>query len=165
MNKDVTQKVSASDSEKLSLILTTVQSLTVRFDNVDSRFNHVESRFDRIDSRLDSIDSRVVRVEQTVNDMRPVLQKAVTDIAQLQEGQQELRESQIRLHQTVLQIEDGQRMLRDGQERISTEVYALSRDVSDRFLVLSGATSAEVKDLQKRVTALEGNTNPTKPQT
>lgn len=158
MNKDVTQKVSESDSEKLSLILTTVQSLTVRFDNVDSRFNNMESRLDRIDSRLDTIDSRVVRVEQTVNDMRPVLQKAVTDIAQLQEGQ-------VRLHQTVLQIEDGQRMLREGQERISTQVYALSRDVSDRFLVLSGATNAEVKDLQKRVTSLEANGNPPKPQT
>src|SRR5687768_2258997 len=103
MNKDNTQNVSPGDSEKLSLILTTVQSLTVRFDNVDSRFNNLESRLDRIDSR-------VVRVEQTVTDMQPVLQKAVTDIGQLQE-------SQVRLHQTVLQIEDGQRMLREGQER------------------------------------------------
>jgi chromosome segregation ATPase len=151
MNKDVTQQVSATDSEKLSLILTTVQSLTVRFDNIDTRFNNMESRLDRIDSR-------VVRVEQTVNDMQPVLQKAVTDIGQLQE-------SQVRLHQTVLQVEDGQRMIREGQERISTQVYALSRDVSDRFLVLSGATNAEVKDLQKRVTSLEANSNPPDPQT
>ena len=165
MNPDNTQKFSASDSEKLSLILTGVQSLTVRFDNVDSRLNNIDSRLGSLDSRLEIIDSRVIRVEQTVNDMRPVLQKAVTDIAQLQQGHQELREGQVRLHQTVLQIEDGQRMLREGQERIGMQVYALSRDVSDRFMVLSGATNAEVKDLQKRVTSLEANSNPPKPQT
>jgi uncharacterized phage infection (PIP) family protein YhgE len=151
MNKEITQQSSPSDSEKLSLILTTVQSLTVRFDNVDARFNHM-------DSRLDTIDTRLGHVERTVNDMQPVLQKAVLDIAQLQEGQ-------IRLHETVLQIKDGQRRLQEGQDSLSTEVYTLSRDVSDRFLVLSGATEAKVKELDKRVTCLELERHPPKPQT
>lgn len=151
MNKDVTPKASATDSEKLSLILTTVQSLTVRFDNVDTQLN--------------TIDSRLVRVEHTVNEMQPVLQKAVTDIAQLQQGQRELQEGQLRLRETVLQIQDGQRHLQTGQERLATEVYALSHDVSERFLVLSGATAAEVRSLTERVTHLEREHNPPKPQT
>ena len=123
MNKDVTQQASTNDSEKLSLILTTVQSLTVRVDNIDSRLLHVD---------------------QVVN---------------------ELREGQLRLRETVLQLQDGQQQLQEGQDRISTQLYALSRDVRERFLVLSGATNAEIKALDKRVTRLELERHPPDPQT
>jgi hypothetical protein len=137
MNKDVTPKASATDSEKLSLILTTVQSLTVPFDNVDSRFNH--------------IDSRLLHLDKAVNELR--------------EGQQELREDQLRLHETVLQIKDGQRQLQQGQDFLGGEVHSLKRDVTERLRVLSGATAAEVKELDKRVTRLELERHPPKPQT
>ena len=123
MNKDVTQQASTNDSEKLSLILTCVQSLTVRVDNIDSRLLHVD---------------------QVVN---------------------ELREGQLRLRETVLQLQDGQQQLQEGQDRISTQLYALSRDVRERFLVLSGATNAEIKALDKRVTRLELERHPPDPQT
>ena len=123
MNKDVTQQASATDSEKLSLILTCVQSLTVRVDNIDSRLLHVD---------------------QVVN---------------------ELREGQLRLRETVLQLQDGQQQLQEGQNRISTQLYALDRDVRERFLVLSGATNAEIKELDKRVTRLELERHPPDPQT
>lgn len=137
MNPDNTQKNSASDSEKLSLILTGVQSLTVRFDNIDSRFNNM--------------DSRLLRVEQTVNELR--------------EGQQELREGQLRLHEDVLQLKEGQRQLQDGQYCLAADVRLFRQEVSERFLVLSGATQAEIKNLDKRVTRLELNSNPPDPQT
>lgn len=130
MSPDNTQKFSASDSEKLSLILTTVQSLTVRFDNVDARFNH--------------IDSRLLHVDKAVN---------------------ELREDQLRLHETVLQIKDGQRQLQQGQDFLGGEVHSLKRDVSERLRVLSGATNAEIKELDKRVTRLELERNPPNTQT
>ena len=130
MNKDVTQQTSPSDSEKLSLILTTVQSLTVRFDNVDARFNH--------------IDSRLLHVEQNVH---------------------ELRDGQLRLQETVLQLQEGQGQLQQGQDRISTELSALSRHVREQFLVLSGATKAQIKELDRRVPRLELNQKPSKRQT
>ncbi len=137
MNPDNTQKFSTSDTEKLSLILTTVQSLTVRFDNVDVRFNN--------------IDSRLLHVDEAVNELR--------------EGQQELREGQLRLHETVLQIKDGQRQLQQGQDFLGGELHSLKRDVNERLRVLSGATNAEVKELHKRVTLVERNQNPPDPQT
>ena len=144
MNKDATPKASATDSEKLSLILTTVQSFTVRFDNVDTRLN--------------TIDSRLVRVEHTVNEMQPVLQKAVTDIAQLQQGQQELQEGQQRL-------EEGQRQLEAGQEVLRSGLEALHHSVRYRFLILSGSVKAEIRELDRRVTRLELERHSPKPQT
>jgi len=144
MNKDVTQQTSTTDSEKLSLILTIVQSFTVRFDNVDSRLN--------------TIDSRLVHVERAVNEMQPVLQKAVTDIGQLQEGQRELQ-------QAVSHLQEGQQRLEAGQEVLRSGLEALHHSVRYRFLILSGSVKAELRNLDRRVTWLELNSNPPKPQT
>ena len=144
MHEDNTQKHSASDSEKLSLILTSVQSLTVRFDNVDSRVNN-------IDSRVNNIDSRLLHVDQTVNELR--------------DGVQELREGHLRLHETVLQVQEGQRQLQEGQNYLAADVRLFRQEVKERFLILSGATQADIKNLDKRVTRLELNSNPPDPQT
>jgi hypothetical protein len=123
MNTELTTQLSASDSDKLSLILTTVQSLTVRFDNIDSR--------------LTNFDSRLLRVDEAVHE--------------LQEGQRQLQE--------------GQRHLAEGQEAIRSDVQALRHDVNYRFRILSGTTNAEIRSLDARVTRLELNQRPPKPQT
>lgn len=148
MSEDLIKKLLQSTDEKLTLVLTSVQSLTVRFDNIDLRFNNV-------DSRLASMDSRLVHVEQTMNDMRPVLQKLSIDVDLLQEGQ-------LHVQRTVLELQDGQRQLQEGQDRLGVEVHALRRDVSHRFLTLSGSTNADIRDLKDRVTRLEQNPNPPK---
>ncbi|HEV2837232.1 MAG TPA: hypothetical protein VGW58_18075 [Pyrinomonadaceae bacterium] len=69
MSEDLTRKLSQTDSEKLTLLLSTVQSITVRIDNVDLRLS---------------------RVEQTVDNTRSILQDVVADVLQLQEGQRAL---------------------------------------------------------------------------
>jgi|SRR5687768_15120936 len=144
MNKDVTQQVSQNDSEKLSLILTTVQSLTVRFDNVDARFNN--------------IDSRLLHVDQAVNELREGQRE-------LREGQQQLQTGHLHLHETVLQIQHGQRQLQEGQEFLTAEVRALRRSVDYRFMRLSGTTLDKIRELDTRVTRLELNSHPPDPQT
>ena len=83
MSEDLTKTLPASDSEKLTLILTTVQLLTVRADNIDSRLG---------------------RVEQTVHGTRPLLERVVADIGQLKEGQIEGRAE-------ILQSYEGHRAL------------------------------------------------------
>jgi predicted nucleic acid-binding Zn-ribbon protein len=130
MNTELTTQLSASDSDKLSLILTTVQSLTVRFDNIDSR--------------LTNFDSRLLRVDEAVHE--------------LQEGQRQLQEHQ-------RQLQEGQRHLAEGQEAIRSDVQALRHDVNYRFRILSGTTNAEIRSLDARVTRLELNQRPPKPQT
>ena len=63
MSEDLTKKLPQSDSEKLTLILSTVQTLTVR----------------------------VEKLEETRYQTRPMWEKLVTDIEHLQEGQEALR--------------------------------------------------------------------------
>ena len=86
MNTELTTQLSVSDSDKLSLILTTVQSLTVRVDNIDSR---------------------LLRVDDAVHELR-----------------------------------EGQRQLQEGQRQLT-----------------------EIRSLDARVTRLELNQRPPKPQT
>lgn len=80
MNTELTTQLSPSDNERLSLILTTVQSLTVRFDNIDSRLNNV--------------DSKLIRVGDAVHELRQGQRELQEGQRQLQDGQRHLAEGQ-----------------------------------------------------------------------
>ncbi|HEY2963790.1 MAG TPA: hypothetical protein VGJ37_15330 [Pyrinomonadaceae bacterium] len=127
MSEDLTRKLPHSDSEKLTLVLSTVQAVAVRVDNLEQT------------------------VKLRLYDTRPVLQKLITDVAQLQEGQRRL--------------EEGQGRLEEGQESLRSELKALRRDVNHRFLVLSGTVLTANRKLEERVTSLELNLNPPNSQT
>ena len=175
MSEDLTKTVPQTDSEKLTLILTTVQSLTVRANNIDSRLG---------------------RVEQTVHDTQPILQKVVADIGQLHEGQVEmrgeisqLRQGQVEMRADISQVRQGQVEMRaeisqlregqvegraeilqlhEGQRALSTEVRALRRDIDHRFGdVYTKLVQIEIdhRDVHDRVTRLELNSNPPNTQT
>ena len=132
MNKDVTHNVSTTDSEKLSLILTTVQSLTVRFDNADTRFNHV--------------DSRLLHVNEAVKELREGQRELQRGLLQLQEGQERLL------------IDFAQ--LKAGQESLGSELREMRREMKQNFLTLNGKTLEDIRDLQRRVTRLEQKSPP-----
>ena len=80
MSEDLTKKLPRTDSEKIALILATVQNLDTRVDNIDPRLTKLEQRFDNLEKK----------VEERLYDTRPIWQKVVADIAQLQEGQNRL---------------------------------------------------------------------------
>ena len=80
MSEDLTKKLPSSDSEKIALILTTVQNLDKRVDDIDLRLSKLEQRFDKFEKK----------VEERLYDTRPIWQKVVADIAQFQEGQNRL---------------------------------------------------------------------------
>ncbi len=119
MSEDLTKKLPAqSDSEKLDLILTTIQNLKghlerleIRVDNIDSRLDRLETRADNIDSRLEALE---LKVEQRLYDTRPIWQKVVADIGQLQDGQHRL--------------EKGQESLREEIRDVKAAVREVSRD-------------------------------------
>ena len=139
MSEDLTKTVTQSDSEKLTLILTTVQSLTVRVDNIDSRLG---------------------RVEQTAHDTQPILQKVVADIGQLREGQTEMRADISRLREGQLESRADILKLHEGQSALSTEVRALRRDIDHQFNNLHmKLVDIEIdhRDIHDRVTRLELN--------
>ncbi len=162
MSEDLTKTPLPSDSEKLTLILKTVQSLTVRADSVDSRLN---------------------RFEETLEDVRPVWQLVVTDVAHLRDGQLLLEKGQRRLEEQFGHLEErfghlegrfghlegrldeqcGR--LEEGLEGLRSEVKEFRRFVDYRFLVLSGTVLDRYNKLEQRVTHLELNSNPPNTET
>ena len=86
MSEDLTKKLPKTDSEKISLILTTVQTLETRVTNLENR------------------------VEERLYDTRPIWQQVVADIAQLQEGQTHLasdvHEMRGEVHEIKVSIRD-----------------------------------------------------------
>ncbi|HXQ72359.1 MAG TPA: hypothetical protein VN844_17820 [Pyrinomonadaceae bacterium] len=140
MSEDLTKTLPASDSEKLTLILTTVQSLTVRADNIDSRLG---------------------RVEQTVHETRPILERVGADMQRVLADIGQLKEGQIEARAEILQLHEGQRAL-------STEVRALRRDIDHQFgNVHTKLIEIEIehRDIHDRVTRLELNSTPPNTQT
>lgn len=116
MTADLTQQLLQTADEKLTLILTIVQSLTIRVDNIDTR---------------------LLRVEQTVDETRPILQKLVIDVEDLKEGQEALR----------------------------SDLLAFRKRVDYRFMTLSGDVLSRCIKIEQRVTILELNSTPPNSQT
>lgn len=137
MSEDLTKQLPQSADEKLTLILTTVQSLTVRVDHVDSRLH---------------------RFEETLEDVRPVWQLLITDVAHLRQGQLLLEAGQRRLEEKCGRLEEGLDTLR-------SEVREFRRVVDYRFLILSGTVLERYNKLEQRVTRLELNSTPPNTQT
>ena len=94
MSKDLTGKIPQGTDEKLDLILTTVLSMTVRVDSIDSRLHRVEEG----QQRLEEGHQRLEQGQRT-----------------LEEGQQRLEDGQRRL-------ELGQEVLRSEVEALSRSV-------------------------------------------
>jgi chromosome segregation ATPase len=115
MSEDLTRKLNLDDSDKLSLILTTVQNLDRRSRATETQFGTVEARLERLGIRFDNFNSRLQhleqRVEQRFYDTRPIWHKVVDDIAQLQQGQQRL--------------EEGQGVLNDAIRKIDSDVHTI----------------------------------------
>ena len=151
MTEDLTKKLPQSADEKLTLILTTVQSLTVR---------------------VNSIDSRLQRVEETIDDARPVWQLLIIDIAHLREGQlilergqRRLEEGQRRLEERCGRLEEGQKSLEERQKSLHSDLTAFRRRVDQQFLTLSGTVESRFREHDQRITRLETNTNRADTQT
>ena len=85
MTEDLTKQLPQTADAKLTLVLSTVQTVAVRFDNF----------------------------EQTVNtklyEQRSILQKVILDITQLQDGQRRLEG---RLDESHRELKEGQETLR-----------------------------------------------------
>ena len=115
MSQDLTNKLNLDDSDKLTLILTTVQNLDRRSTATDIRFGTVEARLERLEFSFNNFHSRLQhleqRVEQRFYDTRPIWHKVVDDFGQLQQGQERL--------------EQGQAVLNDAIRKINSDVHAI----------------------------------------
>ncbi len=144
MSEDLTKRLPNGDSEKIALILTTVQ-------NLDSQFGGV------IGNLITRIEKLEKTVEERLYDTRPIWQKVVADVDLLTKGQTRLEEGQTRL-------EEGQTRLEEGQTRLEGDV----REISFKLDVLNGTmlnVQAKHKDVDRRVRELEAHQKPTNSQT
>ena len=116
MSEDLTKKFPQSDSERLALILSTVQALSVRVDNLEQT------------------------VKVRLYDTRPIWQKVLADAGKLEEGQRRLEDGQEALHSEV------RAMRRDVYHRfavLSSHVVgsqAELRDLNERVTKLESST-------------------------
>ncbi len=146
MNEDLT--LPKNDSDKLTLILTTVQNLEMRMEKL-------EVRCDNIDSRLLSLEQRV---EENLYDTRPIWEKVLVDIAQLQQEQTQLLQGQTQLQEGQQHLEEGLEFLR-GESR---EIKTFLRDIFRRLSIFNDTMvtmQADYRDIYDRVRGLELNRN------
>ncbi|MDQ3666194.1 MAG: hypothetical protein M3410_06280 [Acidobacteriota bacterium] len=144
MSEDLTKDLPSSDGEKLTQILSTVERLDATVERLDSRVEQLDSRVEHLESRLGSLEQKV---EDRLYDTRPIWEKVIADIAELQAGQQRLTEGQQRL-------EEGQEFLR-GESR---EIRTLLRDIFRRLSIFNDTLvtmQVDYRDIYDRVREIE----------
>lgn len=115
MSENLTDKLPKTDSEKLNLILTTTQSLEERFEKLERRVNGMDSRLEHVE----------VTMEQKLHDTRPIWHKVVADIAQVQVGQDAMREQIRELYSTVRDVNRDQIVINDVLRRVQMDLHRI----------------------------------------
>ena len=98
MSENLTDKLPKSDSEKLTLILTTVQGFEDRIQSLEQQ------------------------AEEKRYDTRPIWEKLVSDIAQLQES---LRTETLEIKRSLRNLSRGQTVLNDGILKVHVDLLEI----------------------------------------
>ena len=117
MSNDLTKKLPTGDSENITLILTLVRS-------IESRIDRLERRLDDFERWLNSLEKKV---DERLHDTRPIWQKVVDDIAQLQEGQTRLESDVHGISLKLDVLNDTMLNVQAKQKDVDARVRALER--------------------------------------
>jgi len=183
MSEDLTKNLLQSADEKLTLVLSTVQAVVARVDNVEQivkvRLYETEPLLRKIIADIAELQEGQRRLEQGYGRFEERQRRLEQGYGRLEEGQRGLEqgygrfeEGQCRLEQGYGRLEEGQRRLEqgygrleEGQESLRSELRAFRRVVDYRFLTLSGTVLDRYMKLEQRVTHLELNSNPPNTET
>jgi predicted RNase H-like nuclease (RuvC/YqgF family) len=127
MSEDLTRNLQGSQHDALAQILSAVQNLGTRLDSLEKK------------------------VEERLYDTRPIWEKVVEDIRQLQEGQTKLQTD-------VTQLQNNVTQLREGQDSLRREVNTGLRDINRKFSISNDTLTqmqADYRDIYDRVRDLE----------
>ena len=143
MSENLTNKLPSTDEDKLTQILTGVRSLDLRVENLERN------------------------VEQRLYDTRPIWEKAIAEIAALNEGQRQLQAGHERLQDALVQLQGGQRQLQEtvsqlqeGQKFLVDEMREARtqlRDFNRKFSIFNDTLTqiqADYRDIYDRVRGL-----------
>ena len=131
MSEDLTKKLPSSDSGKI---------------------------LQQIDSRLQSLEQKV---EERLYDTRPIWQKVVADIAQLQQGQVQLQEGQVQLQEGQVRLQEGQVQFQEAQSRLEGDMRDIKISMRDMTRKIGGlyesmvGIQAEYRELNHRTLDIE----------
>ena len=136
MSEDLTKKLPETDSQKLTLILTSVQELTGRVESAES------------------LRPLLHKVVDDISQLREGQIELRTDISQLREGQIDLRADN-------LQLQEGQRALSTEIRALRRDIDHRFGDVYTKLIEIQ----VDHRDIHDRVTRLELNSSPPNTQT
>jgi chromosome segregation ATPase len=106
MSKDLTQNLNGSLEDKVDRLITIVQSMDSRLENVETnletRLESLETRLESLETRLESLETRLAsletrlasletKVDERLKDTRPMWEVVQTQLASLRESQDRLR--------------------------------------------------------------------------
>jgi predicted nucleic acid-binding Zn-ribbon protein len=141
MSEDLTKKLPANESDKLTFVVTAVQDLSSRTARLDSAVDTMQVRLVSIDSRMQTLNDKV---EERLYDTRPMWEQVVANVSQLDEGQQRL--------------EQGQETARADFQEVKTFL----RDILRRMSIFNDTLvtmQADYRDIYDRVRGLELKSN------
>ena len=148
MSEDLTKKLSPNADDKLTLILMAVQDLTFRVGMSEHKLQEFAEK-----------------IEQRLSDTGAVLQKIISNIAHLHEGQLRLQEGQQSLEERQKSLEQGQKSLEQGQQSLGSDLAAFRQHVDQQFMTLSGTVEGRYREHDRRIARLETNANQANSQT
>jgi chromosome segregation ATPase len=144
------------------LIVTEVQQLNIKQDAMQERLDRVAERLQGLNQKVEALDHKVEerlqglnhkveafdhKVEERLYDTRPIWEKLVSDVAQLQESQERVEESQQRCEGRF-----------DVLEKESREIKTFMRDILRRMSVFFDTLvtmQADYRNIYDRVRSLE----------
>jgi hypothetical protein len=119
-----------------------------RTDNINREHHFSQVLKSGLDDKVEALDHKV---EERLHDTRPIWERLVTDVAQLQEGQQRLEEGQQRLEKRC-----EERF--DSLQKESREIKTFMRDILRRMSIFFDTLvtmQADYRDIYDRVRSLE----------
>ncbi|MCI0487813.1 MAG: hypothetical protein L0229_14570 [Blastocatellia bacterium] len=138
MSQDPTEPLDDSVLNKLNQIITIVESMDSRGQQLEARMSAFETS---VDKRLSALETKV---DERLYDTRPIWERALAEItemrreiAELRAGQEELRAGQEELRATMW----------EGFHKVERQLRVLSKDFLER--------RAEVDYLEDRIEKLE----------
>ena len=93
-----------------------------RFDAVDRRFDAVDARLDGIDIRLEGLDGRVQALEAKALDTKPIWERALAQILEVQNGVADLNRKFDVLTMDVMQVRADQRRVEKRMNDLESRV-------------------------------------------
>jgi len=93
-----------------------------RFEDVDARFDAVDARLDGIDIRLEGLDGRVLALEAKALDTKPIWERALAQILEVQNGVADLNRKFDVLTMDVMQVRADQRRVEKRMSDLESRI-------------------------------------------